>query len=307
MSVYKRGRIWWIKTTINGVVVRRSAKTTNKAEAQALEKSISGSEPGSTTYLDALTLWMPIAPKSMHSHARNTHELYHFPLKSVPAEANKLALKMLNRGLSPLTVNRRLAVIKRVLKLAYTDWDLINAPLDQKISKLSEKGTSREYYLSVSEVDDLIAACDNPVAQRMILTAAYTGLRRGELFSLTPASVLDGYVTVYAADAKSGRGRAVILSNRLDNLSDWLPFQITEHELRKSWEAARLALKMPWLRFHDLRHTFASWLVTDSRVPDKLVQEALGHSSLAVTSKYGHLRGRSMDSIRDALDNVPKS
>ncbi len=62
---------------------------------------------------------------------------------------------------------------------------------------------------------------------------------------------------------------------------------------------------MPTLRLHDLRHTFASCLVTDPSIPITLVCDLLGHSSLAVTSKYSHLRDNgALELIEGAL--VPK-
>ena len=69
-----------------------------------------------------------------------------------------------------------------------------------------------------------------------------------------------------------------------------LPWGITDDGLRKAWEASREASGMQGVRFHDLRHTFASWLARDPEIPLTLIRDAMGHSSLAVTSKYSHLR-----------------
>ena len=60
--------------------------------------------------------------------------------------------QMLKEGYSPLTINRRLAVIKRVLNLAYKEWEWLDVPLADKIKKCSEKDTSRQYYLTEDEV-----------------------------------------------------------------------------------------------------------------------------------------------------------
>jgi site-specific recombinase XerD len=52
--------------------------------------------------------------------------------------------------------------------------------------------------------------------------------------------------------------------------------------------AAREAAGLPHVRFHDVRHTYASWLVQQGQ-PLAAVRDLLGHSSLAVTSRYSHL------------------
>jgi integrase len=54
------------------------------------------------------------------------------------------------------------------------------------------------------------------------------------------------------------------------------------------------------VRVHDLRHTFASWLVADG-VPLRTVGELLGHKSLAMVHRYSHL---SPDHLRDAVDRI---
>ena len=56
------------------------------------------------------------------------------------------------------------------------------------------------------------------------------------------------------------------------------------------------------LRFHDLRHTFASLLLAD-RTPIEVVSRILGHSSIRVTmDTYGHLRDDAFDAYMDALN-----
>ena len=57
----------------------------------------------------------------------------------------------------------------------------------------------------------------------------------------------------------------------------WNPF-------RSAWEAALAAARIESFRFHDLRHTFASWLVQRGRTL-KEVQEALGHQTITMTMR----------------------
>lgn len=67
-----------------------------------------------------------------------------------------------------------------------------------------------------------------------------------------------------------------------------LPIALTARQIRDGFAIARAAVGMSHIRFHDLRHTYASWLVQGG-AGLAAVRDLLGHSSLAVTSRYSHL------------------
>ena len=69
------------------------------------------------------------------------------------------------------------------------------------------------------------------------------------------------------------------------------------NSFRSAWEVAVASAGIDDLRFHDLRHTFASWLVQRGRTL-KEVQEALGHTTITMTMRYSHL---SPDHLRAAV------
>ena len=69
-----------------------------------------------------------------------------------------------------------------------------------------------------------------------------------------------------------------------------MPLPITEPMLRLAFTKARDDCGMSHIHFHDLRHTYASWLV-QSGAPLRVVQELLGHSTVAMTQRYSHLSG----------------
>jgi site-specific recombinase XerD len=68
-----------------------------------------------------------------------------------------------------------------------------------------------------------------------------------------------------------------------------------------SWDAARIRAGMPDLRIHDLRHSFASFLVNAGRSLYE-VQELLGHADIKTTSRYAHL---SRERLNAAVECVP--
>ena len=311
MAVYKRGEYFWTNFRINGQRIRVSTRETTKRKAQELERKMrielkDQQKPRNKTYGEAVLKWIDTeAPDSMRSHIRNTLPyLQDVELHNVPAESANMVKDFRKRELSVQTINRRLACVKRVLNLAYKQWDWLDHPIAQKIPKYSEAGTEREIYLTEAEFKDLINAVESPVARAVIMIAAYTGLRRSEILNLRPNQYVNNHF-VLDTKTKSGKRRSVPVIQELDDLIQ-LPFEITHHELRKAFESARETVKMPHVRLHDLRHTFASWLISNPDIPMKVVQELLGHSSLAVTSKYSHLRGSHLTLIQGALGGKSK-
>ena len=290
MPVFKRGKYWYVRFQSGGVEYKRSTGCTKKADAQGFERRwrslIESGVTAARTYGDALARYRP--PESMRSHTRNTWELAPYPLTEVVAAAHEMRDRMLDEGYSPQTINRRLAVVRRILNMCYREWDWLQQPLGQKIKLLSEKGLERQIYLTPAEVETLARGMPEP-ARTITLLAAYTGLRRGVLLQLEPAHWQPPYLILPAHLNKSRRSHTVAVPEPLAPTIT-LPWGITDDGLRRAWEASRGASGMNDVRFHDLRHTFASWLARDPEIPLTLIRDAMGHSSLAVTSKYSHLR-----------------
>ena len=122
----------------------------------------------------------------------------------------------------------------------------------------------------------------------MIRFSALSGLRLGEMLALHPGQVRDGLL-VLDGNTKSGRPRGIPLPPRAVRIAKArLPWPLSRDQLRDRFVAARNAAGMAHIRWHDLRHTYASWLVQAGQ-PLTAVRDLLGHSSLAVTHRYAHL------------------
>jgi len=204
-------------------------------------------------------------------------------LEDVANAAESATRAWLADGLKPATINRRLAILRRVVNLAHRQWGWLENPVAGRVQLLPGE-RARHVYLSPAEVQRLVAAARDRRVRNAILLAATSGLRRSELLALDESSRRGN--ALYVQESKSGRPRLVPLPPEALDIS--LPLGLTVHELRNGFDRARAKAKMPHIRFHDLRHTYASWLV-QAGAPLAAVRDLLGHSNLGVSSRYAHL------------------
>jgi integrase len=194
-------------------------------------------------------------------------------------------------GYAPATINHLGRILRQLGRLAWQAWRWTDHP--PAIHLLTE--TPRERFLTVEQVEALAVACGDPRAAGYVLLAAYTGIRRGHLLRLTSADVDDGFVTLDRS-GKTARLQRVPIHPRVAEIAAKLPLAIGDRQLREAWALARTSTGIR-CRWHDLRHTCASWLV-QAGVPLHTVAEILGHTSTQVTRRYAHL---APEHLRDAI------
>lgn len=299
MSVYKRGPHWHVEVKIGGQRVRQSAgPEATKKDALELEARIRArllddalrSKMGKTprrTFDEALLRWLKgeasmLKDKTIKDKARLV--LPHLKgvwLEQVPDATETMKQKFIGENLRPATINRRLAVVRRVLNLAH-EWGWTQEKVGQRI-KLLRESNERHIYLAYPEVKKLANAAGE--AGPMIWQLAYTGLRLSELMGLTADNVVNG-VIVLQSNTKSGKPRVIPIHPEIAHYP--IPVTVTRRQFRDLFEAARAAIGRPDLHAHDLRHTFASWLIKGG-VGLTVVRDVLGHAHLGVTSRYVHL------------------
>lgn len=193
---------------------------------------------------------------------------------------------------APATTNHKGRILRQVTRLAWLEWKWIDRPA--KIQLLPE--TPREAFLTIGEVEQLMSACKRPETAAYILLAAYTGVRRGHLLRLTKHDVIGDSLRI----DRSGKTRTlqvVPLHPKVQAIAEALPLGIGDSQLTDDWNAARQACGLQHVRWHDLRHTCASWLAQNG-VDLTVIKEMLGHSTIAVTQRYAHL---TESNLRDAV------
>jgi len=193
--------------------------------------------------------------------------------------------------LSPCTVNRELALLSHLLRLAHDEW---NALADVPRIRRLEEPQSRLRWFDTEEAR-LLAACRrscNPQLYAITILALETGMRQGEVFGLTWERVDFFRGVIQLEVTKSGRRREIPMRQVVHDVLSALP-GVREGRLwtrgaRHAFEAAVVRAKIDHFRFHDCRHHFASWSVMRGGSLAAL-KALLGHSNFQMTLRYAHL------------------
>lgn len=299
MSIRKRGGSWLVDVKRGSRRVRRAAPTL--AEARALEGRLREqlAAPPARGLEEALLRYLREAKHTHRDYEGLRHRAAHVrpfltgkTIEQAPDAAHEMRTAW-SGELAPATINRRLAILRRLANLAF-EWGWVAVPIGARIKMLPEHN-ERHVYLTPEQVEALAERM--PVTGDAVRLAAYTGLRRSELFRLTAESVVDGILVAPTLKQKRVTYRPVPLSTAAAAAAEALPFEFSDYDLRKEWEAARAALGLSHVRFHDLRHTFASWLAS-AGAGDRVLGALLGHASAQMVKRYAHLKE---DALRDAV------
>jgi integrase len=316
VSLRKHGNRWQVRVRVgSGRRIERSLPPgATRADAQALETRIrhqllasAKGEVARHTIDDALDRWIETGAQQLKSWPRDLRYRVDVirtftqgrPLEALAEVADAIKAKGQRENLSAAAVNRYVAILRRIGNLAER-WGWTDAPLGRRVILLPEN-SQRHVYLTAEQVRKLQAQAD-PLTADMIAFAVLTGLRRAEMLALKPEQ-LRGQVLALDAQTKSGRPRGIPLPPEAARIArKRLPWGVAYWELRNRFEAARTAAGMRGIRWHDLRHTYASWLAQKGQ-PLTAIRDLMGHSSLAVTNRYAHL---APTHLRQAVATLPK-
>lgn len=205
---------------------------------------------------------------------------------------------------TPATQVRYLAALSHAFTVAVREWGWLEDNPVQKVRRPTEP-RGRVRFLSEEERTALLAACKrdrNPLLYPLVVLALATGARLGELLSLRWSDVDLTRGVAGLARTKNGEPRtlplaghalAVLKARAVERPSDTSFVFPSEHgrspaTLRKPWERALAAAEIENFRFHDLRHTAASYLAMTGATPTDIAA-VLGHKTLAMVKRYAHL------------------
>lgn len=322
MSLNKRGAIWHFDIIHKGKRLRGSTGTADKQEAQRIhdeqKAALWQQAKSSRTWLDAAAEWLSDDDRSVKDRYRlRALKIDDLPLDSITTDIIIQAL----RGKSPGDWNRTRALIVAILNTAkLRGWihDVPNVPT-KKVT------AARIRFLTLAEWDRLYAELPAHLKPMAALAIA-TGLRRANVTHLEWSQVdLSRRVAwIHPDQAKSSKPIGVPLS---DDAVDALKGQIGQHDqwvfptrqtgrdkdgrptygpqaqISTAWNAALIragidvvtertadgkSVQKSTFRWHDLRHTWASWHVMNG-TPLEVLQKLGGWASLSMVMRYAHL------------------
>ncbi len=341
MGLYKRGKVWWIDITHRGRRVRCSTETGNRKLAEKIYAKVKTELaegrwfdrlPGEKkTFREMMEKYLrehSAVNKTLKSHTRDrgiaAHLLEFFgdtPLSHIsPKVIYEYKQKRKKDGVSPRTINYELSLMRHAFNLAIREWEWVKENPVSRVSR--EKETTRiERWLTFEEEEKLLNA--SPEWLRDILIVALdTGLRQGELLDLKVSQIDLKRGVLIITEQKNRSVDTLPLTERAKGVfrkrlrvrhirSDYVfpnskGNKMDNRNLLRAFYSAVKKAGIPKLRFHDLRHTFATRLV-QAGVDIYTVQKLGRWKSIEMVMRYAHHYPESLRRGTEVLDMLWKN
>lgn len=243
------------------------------------------------------------------------------PLNAIaPLDVRTYVRQRQQLGRKVATINHEVGILGAALTHARRRWGL---PIGNPTEAQRLPGqTVRLRYLERHEAERLLHAAESkkPILADFVKLALNTGCRKNELMHLRwqDVDMKRGYIDVRPEITKTRKRRILPMNRGAKEVLQRIKVRQERDEVRTVWvfanqagerlvkfdELFRKALKLAGIvdfRIHDLRHTFASWLVSEG-VDLIKVRDLLGHSSITMTERYAHLMPNKLHDAVAVLD-----
>jgi integrase len=320
----KLSKRWWIDYYFNGRRVREPISTSKKEAEKVLVQRINSINENKHPILkqkeNKKIKFVDFAEKYIKEYSKPFKKSYHNDISRMKnlipyfgdlylheiksfhlIEYRKIRLQQQAKNrknlVSPTTINREFALLRNMLNLASEWYELELKPVKVEMAKEVQK----ERVLSEAEIR-LFIDNSTPPLKYIIMVALNTGMRKGEILSLewNQVNLEQGFVTLVAQKTKSRKMRRIPLNHSLKEL--FIKLQANRKgqryvfenpvsgksytDLHRRWYGLLKRLGIDDVRFHDLRHTFATYSLLKKGGNLVALQETLGHSDISTTSRY---------------------
>lgn len=337
MGLYKRNgsQFYWMSFRINGRRAFESTETANKKLAEKIyakrlteitEGKWFPNEARKRTFEELRTRYMTEHSKVYKTAKSSTRDESAFKCLSTvfaglmlsgitPAKIFDYKSVRIKDGVKPATIFKELAILRHSLNIA-RQWEWIESNPFSKV-KFEQVHNKIERWITPEEEKRLLDA-SAPWLKEIIIFAINTGMRQDEILSLQWSQVDLSRLTVTLLITKNKEKRTIPLNqtvyellkskSKVRYISGFIfvsqtGTKINARNLLRAFFKARKEAKLEDVRFHDLRHTFATRLV-QSRIDLYVVKELLGHKTITMTMRYAH---HNPESLRHGVEVLDKS
>ncbi len=212
--------------------------------------------------------------------------------------------KRISEGIKKSTINHETAILKNMFTIAL-DWDYINEQTMKYIRKVKQfpVDNGRIRYLKDDEYIRLMSACKDTFLEPIIMLALHTGMRKTELLSLTWDNIDMKSGFIFLNDTKNNESAQIPMNNTarevLSNVNRRLDIKyifynphtnkpFNNSTFRNYFISLLAKAEIDDFTFHDLRHTFGSYLAM-AGVTLPALQKLMRHKDIMMTMRYIHL------------------
>lgn len=332
MSLCKRSNVWWIRLTYQGQRIQKSTGTSDKTAAQRFHDEFKASlwkeeflnEKRDRTWPEAVVRWLSESTHKRSLRDDRSHlqwldpHLEHLTLKQITRDLiDQLAnlrscvrrKKDQKEGVKPATVNRMLALIRAILRKAAREWEWLDR---EPVVRLRKEENHRVCWLTPEQAMALIGALPEHLAAMVEFSLA-TGLRQSNVAFLRwhEVDLERGHAWVQPDKAKAKKAIAIPLNADAIRILQRQRGQHAEYVFvyrskpvkdctTKAWYKALAKVGIQNFRWHDLRHTWASWHVQNGTTLQEL-QQLGAWASHEMVLRYAHL---SSNHLKQAAERV---
>jgi len=323
--LFKRKETWYYKFTCKGFVIYRSAKTSDKEEARAIEAKAYSDALNevkvvkNVTYLwqDAVIRWLSESEnKSIETEKYHLVWLQAYldnkTLDDITTDVIEVIIKAKLEVAGTTRCNRTTGIIRAILNKACKKWGWIKSVPYIRTFKESNE---RLRWLTVAEVNRLLPELPKHTKSMMLFTLA-TGLRESNVTGLcwNQVDLQNKIAWIHADQSKNGKTIRIPLN---DDALSVLRSQIGDHPGRvfsykgkaitkvstKAWRNALIKTGIEDFCWHGLRHTWASWHV-QAGTPLNVLQELGGWSDYKMVQRYAHLAPEHLSEHANKINGI---
>jgi len=341
MGLYKRGQVWWMAFTYRGKQYRKSTQTESRKLAKEIYDKVKwevvsgkwferlpGEEKTLKEMIEKYLVEHSARNKALKTHIRDkslaAHLLESFRDLTVPEITPKLIseykTKRRDEGAAPKTINSEVGLMHHAFNLAIQDWEWVKENPVSKISK-EKVHNSIERWLTFEEEERLLASSPKWL-QDIIIFSLETGLRQSKVLNLQWPQV-DLFRKTIAIMEQKNKGKDTLPLNaralevlkaraKVRHIKTNHVFyngsgnRIDARNLLRAFYAATQKAGLKGLRWHDLRHTFATRLV-QAGVGLYSVQKLGIWKTVQMIMRYAHHYPESLRPGVETLDRIRKN